>query len=171
MTDAGHVVEPVIALIAGRRGTISDGEYDGGLGLGRPAAGAHRVDRDEAMRLLASVEFGRVVFTLNALPAVRPVNHLVDDGRIIIRTRLGAAIATTVRSTPPGTVVVAYEADHFDSAKRTGWSVVVTGRAQTVTDESDVARYEQLLHPWVNHADTVLAIEPDVVTGFRIVAD
>jgi nitroimidazol reductase NimA-like FMN-containing flavoprotein (pyridoxamine 5'-phosphate oxidase superfamily) len=149
---------------------MSDGLYDGGLGLERPAAGARRVDRDEAMRLLASVEFGRVVFTVNALPAVRPVNHLVDDDRIIIRTRLGAAIATTVRSTEPR-VVVAYEADHFNPAERTGWSVVVTGRAQTVTDEEEVARYEQLLRPWVNHADTVLAIQSDVVTGFRIVTD
>src|SRR6188472_2145262 len=113
---------------------MSDGPYDGGLGLGRPAAGAQSVDRGEAMRLLASVEFGRVVFTLNALPAVRPVNHLVDNGRIIIRTRLGAAVATTVRSTQPGAVVVAYEADHFDPGPRTGWSVVVTGRAQTVTN-------------------------------------
>ncbi len=146
---------------------MSDGDYDGGLGLGRPAAGAHGLDRDEAMRLLASVEFGRAVFTMNALPAVRPVNHLVDNDRIIIRTRLGAAIAKTVRSIQPA-VVVAYEADHFDTEKRTGWSVVVTGRAQTVTDEQDVRRYEQLLIPWVNHADTVLAIELDVVTGFRI---
>lgn len=149
---------------------MSVSPFDGGLGLGRPAAGAFPVDRDESMRLLASVEFGRVVFTLNALPAVRPVNHLVDDDHIIIRTRLGAAVATTVRSTQPSAVVVAYEADDFDPTQRTGWSVVVTGRAQTVTDKHQVARYERLLHPWVNHADTVLAIQPDVVTGFRIVA-
>lgn len=147
---------------------MSDAEYDGGLGLRRPAAGAHRVNRDEAMRLLAGVEFGRVVFTLNALPAVRPVNHLVDNDRIIIRTRLHAAVATAVRSAQPGVMVVAFEADHFDAAQRTGWSVVVTGRARTVTDEEEVTRYEGRLHPWVNHADTVLAIEPDVVTGFRI---
>lgn len=149
---------------------MSDAEYDGGLGLRRPAAGAYRMDRDESMRLLAGVEYGRVVFTLNALPAVRPVNHLVDDDRIIIRTRLSAAISTAVRSTQPG-MVVAYEADEFDAESRTGWSVVVAGRAQTVTDPDQVARYEQLLHPWVNHADTVLAISPDVVTGFRIIAD
>ncbi|RDH80148.1 pyridoxamine 5'-phosphate oxidase family protein [Mycolicibacterium moriokaense] len=150
---------------------MNDGEYDGGLGLARPAVGANSVGRGEAMRLLASVEYGRVVFTLNALPAVRPVNHLVDGDRIVIRTRLGAAISAAVRSAANDAVVVAYEADDFDPDRRTGWSVVVTGRAQTVTDDDDVARYEQLLHPWVNHADTVLAIEPDVITGFRIVAD
>jgi hypothetical protein len=40
--------------------------------------------RGEAMRLLASVGYGRVVFTRDALPAIRPVNHLVDPGRVIV---------------------------------------------------------------------------------------
>ena len=141
-------------------------DYDGDIGLARPDDGAQRLDRDEAMRLLASVDYGRVVFTLNALPAVRPVNHLVDDDQIIIRTRLSAAISTVVRSADPG-MVVAYEADKFDPERRV---VVATGHARTVNDPDEVSRYEQLLHPWVNHADTVLAIAPDVVTGFRIVA-
>jgi nitroimidazol reductase NimA-like FMN-containing flavoprotein (pyridoxamine 5'-phosphate oxidase superfamily) len=118
------------------------------------------------MRLLASVAYGRVVFTLNALPAIRPVNHLVDDGAIIIRTRLTTAISAAVRSARE--LIVAYEADSFDNESRTGWSVVVTGRAYTVTNADQISRYEQLLHPWVNRADNVLAIEPDVVTGFRI---
>jgi Pyridoxamine 5'-phosphate oxidase len=62
------------------------------------------------------------------------------------------------------------EADSMDTHTRTGWSVVVTGRAYTVTDPDQVARYEKLLHPWVNHADTVVAIEPGIITGFRIIA-
>lgn len=148
---------------------MGDQDYDGGLGLARPPTGAQRLDRDEAMRLLASADYGRVVFTLNALPAIRPVNHLVDDDRIIIRTRLNAAISAVARAANPG-LVVAYEADSFDSERRVGWSVVATGRARTVDDPDECSRYEQLLHSWVNHADTVLAIAPDVLTGFRIVA-
>lgn len=143
--------------------------YDGGLGLAQPARGAARLDRTEAMRLLADVAYGRVVFTLNALPAIRPVNHLVDEDRIIIRTRLASAISTTVRSTDG--VIVAYEADSIDPQRRTGWSVVAVGPAHTLTDPDQISRYEQLLHPWVNHADTVLAIDPQVVTGFRILPE
>jgi nitroimidazol reductase NimA-like FMN-containing flavoprotein (pyridoxamine 5'-phosphate oxidase superfamily) len=145
-------------------------DYDGGLGLAQPAAGSQELSRDEAMQLLASVDYGRVVFTLTALPAIRPVNHLVDDGRIIIRTRLTAAISAVVRSADPA-VVVAYEADNFDSQSRAGWSVVATGWAHSVNDPGLVSRYERLLHPWVNHADTVLAIEPEVVTGLHISAN
>jgi Pyridoxamine 5'-phosphate oxidase len=142
--------------------------YNGGLGLTQPPRGAQRLDDAEAMRLLARVDYGRVVFTLNALPAIRPVNHLVDEGRVIIRTRLTSSISAAVRSADG--VVVAYEADSFDARTRVGWSVVVTGRARTVTDPEQVLRYEQLLDPWVNYADTVIAIEPGIVTGFRILA-
>jgi len=66
--------------------------------------------------------------------------------------------------------VVAYEADDFDSQSQSGWSVVAAGWAHRVNDPGQVSRYERLLHPWVNHADTVLAIEPDFVTGLRIIA-
>jgi len=146
---------------------VSDRDLDGGLGLAQPTSGAQQLDAAEAIRLLASVEFGRVVFTVNALPAIRPVNHLLDEDRIIIRTRLTSAISSLSRSADG--IVVAYEADSLDPQTRTGWSVVITGRAHTVTDPAEVARYEQLLHPWVNHATTVVAIEPEFITGFRII--
>ncbi|HZN70429.1 MAG TPA: pyridoxamine 5'-phosphate oxidase family protein, partial [Micromonosporaceae bacterium] len=74
----------------------------------------------EAMALLGSVQYGRVVFTARALPAVRPVNHLVDRGDIVIRTNLGTAVSAAVDGT--GTVV-AYQADHVDPVRRLGWSV------------------------------------------------
>ncbi len=123
------------------------------------------------MRLLAGIDHGRVVFTRNALPAIRPVNHLIDDGQVIVRTRLTATVSTVVRPYPSTEVVVAYEADQLDAVDRTGWSVVVTGLATTVTDPARIARYEQLLHPWVNLAmDSVIAINPQIVTGVRIVA-
>jgi hypothetical protein len=56
------------------------------------------LDHREAMRLLASVDHGRVVFNHQALPAIRVVNHLVDEGRLIVRTRLTATVSTFVQS-------------------------------------------------------------------------
>ena len=123
--------------------------------------------KDEALRLLASVPFGRVVFTARALPAVRPVNHLVDGSRIIIRTSLGSALSTDVDGT--GTVV-AYEADEIDPATHQGWSVVVVGRAVPVTDELHRLRYRELLQPWAaGQRDEVIAISTDMITGYRLV--
>ncbi|MFR9750062.1 pyridoxamine 5'-phosphate oxidase family protein [Nocardia sp. 004] len=127
------------------------------------------LDRVESMRLLASVPIGRVVFTSNALPAVRPVTHLVDDhGAIIVRTRLSSGLTTAVRGNSP--MVLAYEADEIDPVQHLGWSVVVVGLAHTVTDPRRIAHYEQLLRPWAcREPDAVIAIEPDLVTGIRLV--
>ncbi|MFC9994038.1 pyridoxamine 5'-phosphate oxidase family protein [Nocardia sp. NPDC127526] len=128
-----------------------------------------QLTREEALRLLSSVSYGRVVFTREALPAIRPVNHLLDEGEIIVvRTRLTSRLTSAVRA--DANVVVAYEADDIDPIQQLGWSVVVTGIARTVTDPERVARYERLLRPWVNGAmDTVVAIEPALVTGIRLV--
>ncbi len=122
------------------------------------------------MRLLTAATFGRVVFTRDALPAIRPVNHLVDAGTIIVRTRLTSRLTSAVRDSR--NQVVAYEADAIDPDSHIGWSVVVTGFAHTITDPERVDRYERLLRPWVDKVmDTVIAIEPTLVTGVRLVAD
>lgn len=52
------------------------------------------VDRSEALRLLANVDYGRVVFARDALPAIRAVNHLVDAERVIGRTPLTPTVST-----------------------------------------------------------------------------
>ncbi|MDN3028438.1 pyridoxamine 5'-phosphate oxidase family protein [Streptomyces sp. S.PB5] len=128
------------------------------------------LDPDEALRLLGSVPLGRVVFTQKALPAVRPVNHVLDDGDIVIRTHDGAALVSTAQQDGDHGVVVAYEADDIDPATHLGWSVVVTGYCRLVTDPEQVARYQEMLHPWSDHRmDHVVRIRPDLITGVRLV--
>ncbi len=135
---------------------------------GVPSRTLVELGREEALRLLASVAYGRVVFTRDALPAIRPVNHFVDGGVVVVRTRVTSRLTDTIRADP--CVVVAYEADDIDPVSHVGWSVVVTGLARTVTDPERVARYAELLRPWADGVmDTVVAIEPTIVTGFRLV--
>ncbi|WP_370192273.1 pyridoxamine 5'-phosphate oxidase family protein [Streptacidiphilus sp. MAP5-52] len=123
-----------------------------------------------ALRLLAGASLGRVVFTRQALPAIRPVNHLVEDGEIVIRTHDGAALTTATQQAGAGGVVVAYEADQIDPDTHTGWSVVVTGYARLVTDPADAARYARLLRPWVDRSmDYTVRIHPEQVTGFELI--
>ncbi|MGD0374996.1 MAG: pyridoxamine 5'-phosphate oxidase family protein [Streptosporangiaceae bacterium] len=123
----------------------------------------------ESLRLLSSVPFGRVVFTYHALPAIRPVNHLVVDNAIIIIASLGTAISAHAGS--EGGTVVAYEADVIDPDTHLGWSVVVIGKAGRVVDESQIAGYRKALRPWVSgRMDDVIAIRADLVTGYQLVA-
>ena len=122
------------------------------------------------MSLLGSISLGRIVFTARALPAVRPVTHLVDGDHVIIRTDRSAAITSEPRN-HVGTVV-AYEADAIDMTEHLGWSVIVVGVARRVIDPDEAAVYRRALRPWVSGAkDQVIAIHADMVTGFRLVAD
>ncbi len=124
--------------------------------------------RAESLRLLHSVSVGRLVFTHLALPAIRPVNHVVNGDRIMIRSYLGTAIAAAVGGNSG--MVVAYEADHIDGESHLGWSVIITGRASRLSDEMEIERYRDLLQPWVaGGMDDVIAIEADMVDGFRLV--
>lgn len=130
----------------------------------------------ECWHLLGSAPVGRVVFTHHAMPAIRPVNHLVDGRTIIIRTHMGAAIASPAVQRRPGTQgtsggsVVCYEADDLDPGRRTGWSVIATGVARLVTDPADLARYATALEPWIaGDMNQVVAIEPRFMTGIRLV--
>jgi nitroimidazol reductase NimA-like FMN-containing flavoprotein (pyridoxamine 5'-phosphate oxidase superfamily) len=121
----------------------------------------------ECWHLLRGTSLGRVVFTHHAMPAIRPVNHLVEGQAIIIRSHLGAAIVS--RSADDGTVVC-YEADDLDTVRHTGWSVIVTGLARLVREPAEIERYEQLLEPWIaGQMDHVIAIEPRFISGIRLV--
>jgi nitroimidazol reductase NimA-like FMN-containing flavoprotein (pyridoxamine 5'-phosphate oxidase superfamily) len=123
------------------------------------------LDRAESLRRLASVPVGRVVFTWRALPAIRPVNHVVDGDDVIIRTHLGAALLAAGEAG----MVVAYEADQLDPEVRRGWSVVVVGAARLV-EPAEAGRYEALLRPWVDGVmDQVVRIRCEIVTGYDLV--
>ncbi|MEV5378268.1 pyridoxamine 5'-phosphate oxidase family protein [Streptomyces nondiastaticus] len=128
------------------------------------------LDRFEALRLLGSVSLGRVVFTRRALPAIRPVNHIVDGEDIVIRTHEAAALVSYTREAADLGVVVAYEADAIDAVTHLGWSVVVTGYARVVTDPADLARYRAALRPWVDRTmDFTVRIHPEEITAMRLV--
>jgi nitroimidazol reductase NimA-like FMN-containing flavoprotein (pyridoxamine 5'-phosphate oxidase superfamily) len=124
----------------------------------------------ECWKLLSGASIGRVVFTHHAMPAIRPVNHLVDARTIIIRTHLGAAIASRAAEGKDDGTVVCYEADELDPDRHTGWSVIATGLARLVRDSALVVHYAEQLEPWVaGGMDHVVTIEPQFVSGIRLV--
>ncbi|WP_329417626.1 pyridoxamine 5'-phosphate oxidase family protein [Streptomyces sp. NBC_00704] len=128
------------------------------------------LDAAEALSLLGSVSLGRIVFTRHALPTVRPANHVLDDGDIVIRTHESAALSSYTRHDDAQGVVVAYEADDIDPDTLLGWSVIVTGYARLITDPRQVARYQKMLRPWgTETTDHAVRIRPDLVTGLRLV--
>lgn len=121
----------------------------------------------ECLRLLATVPIGRVVYTRQALPAVVPVNFGLDaDGAVLLRTSTASELARAVDG-----AVVAFEADAADADTHSGWSVVVTGRAEIVTDPAEAARLERVApRSWAPSPEEVFVrIEPELVTGRELV--
>jgi nitroimidazol reductase NimA-like FMN-containing flavoprotein (pyridoxamine 5'-phosphate oxidase superfamily) len=129
------------------------------------AHGLEVLDRQECLDLLASVPLGRVVFTDRALPAIQPVNFVLDDDDVILRTSVGSKLAVATRG-----AVVAFEADDFDTAGQTGWSVTILGQAEVIDDPAEAARLSELpLQPWIPAPrDHFIRISGRYVSGRRI---
>ena len=132
-----------------------------------PNDGFRELGRHESLRLLATALIGRIVSTRQALPAVVPVNFGLDaDGAVLLRTSTASELARAVDG-----AVVAFEADAADVEAHSGWSVVVTGRAEIVTDPAEVARLERIgPRSWApSPREVFVRIEPELVTGRELV--
>jgi uncharacterized protein len=133
----------------------------------RSSAGLDILNRSECLRLLESAPVGRIAYTERALPAVMPVNFLLDraESSVVVRTGEGSKLSAAARN-----AVVAFEADEFDQETRSGWSVLVVGRSTVVDEPTEVARLTDLhLDPWANsNRDHYIRIAIDQITGRRL---
>jgi uncharacterized protein len=128
-------------------------------------AGLETLPFDTCLRLLASVPVGRVGFYSDGELVVLPVNHALDGQDVVFRTAAGSKL-----SAAEGLSLVAFEADDYDQQTRSGWSVLVNGRAEVVYDETEVQRLSgHGLHPWVTTVDRPfwIRIRPTSVSGRR----
>lgn len=123
------------------------------------------VDRDECLELLGRAGVGRVGLTVDALPAILPVNFSLLDGDVVFRTGWGSKL----RAAADGQVVC-FEVDGFDPADRTGWSVLVIGRSEVLRDRDRVARARALaLEPWAPAPrDHFVLVRTEMISGRRI---
>ena len=138
-----------------------------GLAMSDGTRRLRETTREQAMRRLASVPVGRIGFTSRALPAIRPVTHLIDNGHVIIRSDDGSAIVNAASSERGA--VVAYEADDIDVSSGSGWSVLVVGLARLIEDPEEAARYRQELRSLVpGETGSVIRIYPELISGFDL---
>ena len=115
----------------------------------------------ECLRLLRGRSVGRLVFTEQALPAIRLVNYQLVRGEVVLR------LGRSPWARRLDGAVVAFETDAVDERAHTGWSVIATGRARI---ETDVDRLTELCspstRPWApGRRDTVLCIDIETITG------
>lgn len=125
------------------------------------------LSREECLGHLAGQRLGRLAFIdiVGVLPLIIPVNYLLDGDRVVFRTDPGSKLTAAILGAP-----VAFEVDAVDESHRTGWSVVVRGHAEQVTDEADLARlHEAPLAPLAPGLRThYVRVVPGRITGRRI---
>ncbi len=126
------------------------------------AALSHR----DCVALLTGAQVGRAVFTERALPAVVPVNFIVQDDAVVMCTAADTRLAAAASRG-----VLAFQVDDIDPITRSGWSVVVVGVAELVDSPEEQARIHLRLQPWAPGRNEVFIRLPlKVVTGRRISA-
>lgn len=140
---------------------------ESGTGWGDMATSmpAHRQMRettvDEALSLLRTAALGRLIYTIGDSPRVLPLNFAVHQGAVVFRTGYGDLL-DHVHLTE-----VLFEVDHADTETQTGWSVIVTGRAEEIWRSDDLALVRELpLRPWApGTRDHFIRIVSTRITG------
>ncbi len=129
-----------------------------------PSPRLEMLDRDECLRLLATQTVGRIGITVQALPVVLPVNFELLDGSIVFRTAAGTKLDAATNS-----VVVAFEVDSIDPHARSGWSVLVIGRASRVA-AGEVERAGLQIDAWPLDGRTshYVRIDGSRISGRRV---
>ena len=119
----------------------------------------------ECYRLLGPRGVGRIAFGTASGLMVLPVNYMVTDATVVIRTGSGSLIGDH------GDGPVSFEADHFDLELGQGWSVLVRGEAHRVLQPGELRRLRESgdLRPWpAGEHDLFIRIVPSKITGRRI---
>ena len=138
-----------------------------------PAAGRalSELTREECLHRLAGASFGRIAVAGSGVaPVIRPVNYRFDERSqsVVFRTRDGSKLAALLSSAQ-----AAFEIDEIDSPPHHGWSVVVTGVTEQITDAGELKRLSTIGElPWADGcAGQLIRIRARSVSGRSIGSD
>lgn len=124
--------------------------------------GLRVLGREECLQRLRRSTIGRVGVSSAALPLILPVGFVVHADRIVLRTSPGTRLEAALDD-----AVVCFEADEFDVAARSGWSVVLTGRSEVLARDDERYHLASMVLPEWGSGDggSVVAISPAIMTG------
>ena len=121
----------------------------------------------ECFERIARTPVGRIAFISNGDPLILPVNHAVDGDAVVFRSNAGSKLLAADTGSS-----VAFEVDGFEATRRSGWSVVIRGIAETVEDEQEIARLDEFaVEPWADGGDRPFWVRVTTygITGREIV--
>jgi nitroimidazol reductase NimA-like FMN-containing flavoprotein (pyridoxamine 5'-phosphate oxidase superfamily) len=137
--------------------------------LATDRAGLEILHLGDCFLLLKSVPVGRVGFVARGEVVMLPVNFAVDGQDVVFATGAGSKLSSVEVGH-----YVGFEADNYDPATRTGWSVVVNGFAEIVDSDEEATRLDGIgMTPWGTGSAQErvwVRIRPTTVSGRRIPA-
>lgn len=100
------------------------------------------LDREECLRLLRAGGMGRLAVVLgDGAPLLRPLNYIFDEPSqcVAFRTSAGTKLHALLRAKQ-----AAFEIDEIEPGTRTGWSVIIMGVTEEVTNPFELRRLDEL---------------------------
>lgn len=131
------------------------------LDEGDEPGGLRAITVAQCYQLLAEESVGRLAYIARAeTPDIVPVNYVLDGGDVVIRSGPGPKLQAAERRAQ-----VAFEVDCVDRATRTGWSVVVIGRAIRLR-LTEQRQHADGPAPWASGPrSAAIRIRPSRITG------
>ena len=121
----------------------------------------------ECWELLDTTTIGRLAFATDDGIVILPINFLVYEERIYVRTEPGSTIAALA----DGNDDVAFEVDYHDGWNQWGWNVLVRVAAEeagTLEGERAITSSGRL-GPWApGNRSLVIRLTPQTVSGRRV---
>jgi len=128
------------------------------------------LERDECLRLLAATGLGRLAVSADDWrkpPVIRPVNYVFDSGSqsIVFRSARGSKFTALLLSGH-----ASFEIDGIEPETETGWSVIVQGPIEEITNPTEIAHLEDTgLHAWAaGEKPHWVRVRATVVSGRQI---
>jgi hypothetical protein len=97
---------------------------------------------------------------------VLPVNYILDGETVLFRTAVGTVLNEVAAR------IAAFEVDHIDETTHEGWSILVQGYADDISDAIDANSERMRRLALINWAPGArhrwIRIRPDKITGRRL---
>ncbi|MFD1211913.1 pyridoxamine 5'-phosphate oxidase family protein [Arthrobacter sp. GCM10027362] len=115
---------------------------------------------EQSWKLLANTKHGRIVLSAAGETDIFPINYLVHDGVLLMRSAPGTKLAEVTINDK-----VVFETDGITSDE--AWSVVVKGTARVLQSGEEIARAESFgLKTWVpTLKDFYIEVKPERISG------
>jgi uncharacterized protein len=129
----------------------------------KPLTGSFaELSEHDCKELLSQHTAGRVGLMAGDGPQILPVTYQYRNGSVIFRTSPFGPLAGLVRRTS-----VAFEIDNIDEENKSGWSVLVLGFAEALTDDYLLtSAWETGPVPWADGVRNLfIEIKPRKISG------